>query len=268
MIENMSEYFSGIKLIGDDYSSTKLSEWYEDEKEGYANLGSKKRDSYQYPYHELNNLVSYRHIEDLHFKKVLGIGSAYGDEFIPISHRIDDITILDPSEHFSVVNNIFNTPCKYVKPSTCGDMPFESNTFDLIVAFGVFHHIPNVTHVISECRRVLKQGGIMLIREPIVSMGDWRRPRCGLTKNERGIPFDLFIDIAESEFNIRESTLCNFAPLSMLLSKIGVTPYAYKSLTKIDLMLSKLFSWNINYHATKLIDKFRPVSLALVLKKS
>ena len=52
----------------------------------------------------------------------------------------------------------------------------------------MLHHIANVSTVVREIGRALKPGGLFVFREPIHSMGDWRGPRHGLTRNERGIP--------------------------------------------------------------------------------
>jgi ubiquinone/menaquinone biosynthesis C-methylase UbiE len=40
------------------------------------------------------------------------------------------------------------------------DLPFESNTFDLVVSSGVLHHTPDFKRAITECFRVLRPGGI------------------------------------------------------------------------------------------------------------
>ena len=255
-------------LRGDDFSIDEIEQWFEDEKEGYANLGAKNKESYTYKYHKLNEITSYRYLPNKVYNKVLGIGSAYGDELLPIISKIKTITILDPSDSFNIITEIKNVPCQYVKPKLNGDLPFEDNEFDLITVFGVFHHIPNISHVFKEANRVLSKGGVMCIREPIVSMGDWTKPRRGLTKNERGIPYKLFKDIAlKSGFKIKEETLCDFPPLTKFFSKVGITVFNNKVATYVDLFFSKLFSWNINYHPKTIKDKFRPASLSLVLEK-
>ena len=83
--------------------------------------------------------------------------------------------------------------------------------FALVTCFGVLHHIPNVSFVMSELGRVLEPGGVMLLREPVISMGDWRKPRRGLTKRERGIPLHLLQRIAvESGFEVIKQSLCMF----------------------------------------------------------
>jgi SAM-dependent methyltransferase len=169
---------------------------------------------------------------------------------------------------FSSSEKICNTPCQYVKPCVDGHMPFDDNQFGLIVSLGVLHHIPNVSHVMTECNRVLSKDGIMLIREPIVSMGDWSKPRKGLTRNERGIPYDIFKTIiAKTGFNIKHSSFCSFAPLLKISNKFGIVVYNNRTLTKLDVILSNMFRWNIKYHPTKLIHKFMPASAYFILEK-
>jgi len=116
MIEKFSAYLSGEKLYGDDFTIEEIQEWFADEEEGYANLGAKEESRYHYLYDQLNNQHAFRFIRGKHFDEALGIGSAYGHEFRPFAHNINQVTILDPSDAFSDVNEILGTPCKYIKP--------------------------------------------------------------------------------------------------------------------------------------------------------
>lgn len=43
------------------------------------------------------------------------------------------------------------------------NLPFADNSIDCVYSFGVLHHIPEIEHVISEIRRVLKPGGQVMI---------------------------------------------------------------------------------------------------------
>lgn len=187
---DFQRYFRGEALIGDDYDEASIAAWYADEAEGYASLGPTNRNSYVYCYHALNQSLGFSNFRKERFEKVLGIGSAYGDEFLPIVERVRHITILDPSDKF-FVTEVGGVPVDCVKPEVTGTMSFGDNSFDLVTCLGVLHHIPNVTYVMSEAARVLQPGGNILIREPVVNMGDWRKPRHGLTQRERGIPMSL-----------------------------------------------------------------------------
>ncbi len=143
-------------------------------------------------------------------------------------------------------------------------------SFDLVVCFGVLHHIPNVSHVIKEISRVLKPGGRFLLREPIVTMGDWRTKRTGLTKNERGIPLHIIRRyLLESGFVIESEAVVDFSPLKIIFSKI-IRRDVFNSyiLVRIDSIVSKMMRWNTRYHAFSFWHKFRPTSAFFVSMKS
>jgi SAM-dependent methyltransferase len=268
MNADMSVYFSGKRLYGDDFGQEQIEAWFRDEEEGYANLGAKEQSHYRYVYHELNRRHGFRHLPGSRMARALGIGSAYGEEFAPVARCIDEITILDPSDAFSSVTQIHGSPCRYVKPAASGDMPFPDLTFDLITSLGVLHHIPNVSHVMRECARCLREGGFMLIREPIVSMGDWTKPRPGLTRHERGIPIDIFADIIKrSGLKVVSEAPCMFPVVPRLAGKFGTTAYSDKNLTLLDAILSRMFCWNRKYHRVRLFEKFGPASIYYVLTK-
>ena len=76
-----------------------------------------------------------------------------------------------------------------------GVIRYGGGYFDLIVCFGALHHIPNVSRIIGEFYRCSEKGGYVLMREPIISMGDWTKKRKGLTRRERGIPLKILRDI-------------------------------------------------------------------------
>ncbi len=266
--ENIQAYLAGNKLYGDDFDAARIARWFADEAEGYANLAAPAPDVYQYYYHALNQRYGYRFIQNQSFKHVLGMGSAYGDELLPIKEQIERITIVDPSDTFSLTDKFSDVPFNYVKPSIEGDMQFSDNTFDLITCFGVLHHIPNVSHVINECYRCLEPGGAMLLREPIVSMGDWRQPRTGLTKHERGIPPKLLHSmIKDAGFSVQNRQLCMFAPIALLSAKAGISPYNNAVVTTLDAWASKTMSWNQRYHRTSFFSKLAPSSAFYVLQK-
>lgn len=170
-MEDFSNYVSGDKLYGDDFGLSELKRWYAEEAEGYYGLVNSRPANYRnnYLYHSLNIRQGFSKLdENRQYSHALGFGSAYGDEFIPILGSIAELTILDPSENFKTDCSINKIPCHYVKPLPSGNMPFEEYQFDLISCLGVLHHIPNVTHVLQECYRCLTEGGVMLLREPIV----------------------------------------------------------------------------------------------------
>ncbi|NLE90347.1 MAG: class I SAM-dependent methyltransferase, partial [Dehalococcoidales bacterium] len=46
-------------------------------------------------------------------------------------------------------------------------LPFEERSFDVVIAFGVLHHIPDWYKAASEIGRVLKVGGVFITAELI-----------------------------------------------------------------------------------------------------
>jgi SAM-dependent methyltransferase len=268
MVDEFKCYLSGDKLYGDDFNQEEINEWLADEAEGYADLGARDKYLYSYGYHQLNQFHAFRFLSERCFDKALGIGSAYGDEFKPIARSIRRIIILDPSDAFTGVNEILGVPCAFQKPNPNGDLEFESEYFDLITSLGVMHHIPNVSHALNECYRCLSKKGIMLLREPITSMGDWRRPRTGLTKRERGIPLRLLDQIiGNAGFTVIRRSLYNFPLLQKVASKFGIASYNSSMLTMADAFVSQAFPWKLKYHRTALFDRLGPAAVYYVLTK-
>jgi SAM-dependent methyltransferase len=262
-----TRYLRGEALYGDTLVGPDLERWFTEEAEGYANLGAKDRSTYVYAYHALNWYHGFRHLPRRRFRTVLGFGGAYGDELGPVAHQADRIVIVDPSDAFAHTD-LRGVPLTYVKPVPSGTLPFPSETFDLITCTDVLHHIPNVSYVLRELARVLAPGGYFLLREPIHSMGDWRRPRAGLTKNERGIPIRLLrAMIAEAGLAIEREAPCVSRLVQVYVLRLGIQPYNSQLVTRIDAWYSRLFGFRRPYHATRWFHRLCPIGAAYVLRK-
>jgi hypothetical protein len=108
----------------------------------------------------------------------------------------------------------------------------------------------------------------MLIRDPIISMGDWSKPRRGLTKRERGIPLGIFEDIiGNAGFTIKRRTLCIFPAIPKLMDKLGIDAYNSWVLTFLDAILCMALRRNTTYHRTTIWQKFGPGYVYYVLAK-
>jgi SAM-dependent methyltransferase len=265
------KYKSGEVLYGDDFNISQIQKWYDEETEAYADLGSKDAGEYTYGYHALNTLHGFSYLKGKKFENILGIGAAWGHEFFPILDQLKNIYIVEPSDNLRS-DKIGDIVPQYVKPTVSGKLEFEDNFFDLITCFGTLHHTPNVSYIISELHRVTKPGGYILLREPIISMGDWEKPRKGLTKNERGIPLQIFRKIfSDLKLEvINEASCFCMTPLFQRtwkkFSKQAI--FSHKSYVWFDKWLSKLFAGNLHYHATKKLERIAPQSVFYVLKKS
>jgi SAM-dependent methyltransferase len=266
-IDDFNVYLHGAKLYGDDFSQEQIDAWFHDEKDGYFELTQSDDEKNSYGYHALNLRHGFSHLPIKKYGHVLGIGSAYGRELGPIFGCTDKISILEPSDGF-VSTEIEGVPLNYVKPVANGHMPFESESVDLITCFGVLHHIPNVSTVIREFHRVLKPGGYALVREPIISMGDWRLPRRGLTKHERGIPLPLLSQFIQKAglVTLKESK-CVFSLTSRLKPFITGSVYNNHLIVALDALICSLPVWPTTYHASNVLQKFRAMSVFYVLSK-
>lgn len=265
---DMEIFFSGTQLYGNDFSQDRIDAWFADEADGYYNLTqSSDTAKYVYGYHALNKTHGFSALPKRQFGHVLGVGSAYGDELEPLFACSDRISILEPSDGFksTVLNGV---PVNYFKPVASGDIPFDSNSLDLITCLGVLHHIPNVSKVVNEFYRVLRPGGYALVREPIISMGDWRKPRAGLTRRERGIPLQLIREFVElAGFKVVRERKCMFSLTSRLRYLTAGPVYNNGAIVALDAVLSALPIWPRIYHARNALQKLRPTSAYFVLEK-
>lgn len=262
---------SGAKLYGDDFTSRQIAIWFEEESEGYADLGNKDISDYSYQYHELNRIHGFRHLKRVkQFDRVLGFGAAWGHEFLPLIEKIGHLTIAEPSEKLRS-EQIGTLKPTYVKPEIEGKLEFEDNLFDLVTCFGTLHHIPNVTFVLSELIRVLKPNGYLLLREPIISLGNWNRPRPGLTKNERGIPishFDSLFRDQNMEVIARNHCFTMTYQFQKVFKRILKKPlYTYGWYIRADRLLSSLLKHNVRYHAIKKRHRIAPSNIFFVIRK-
>ena len=265
--DNVDPYLSGSALYGDDFDAAAIERWFSEESEGYASLGAADRTNYRYVYHALNKFHGYSHLPEKPFRHVLGLGSAWGEELLPLVGRAGRATIIDPSLSFADAR-IDGIPVEYRRPNVNGQIALEDETVDLAVSFGVLHHIPNVSTVIREMQRVLKPAGHVLLREPTHSMGDWRQPRRGLTKNERGIPLEVFRSILrDSGLTVLRETRCMFSLTPRLERLIGRPVWTVPWVVKADAWLCRFPWWSGRYHAESVWQKLRPIGVAYVLEK-
>lgn len=273
--EEWNDYFSGNRLYGDDFTDDEIAGWFQDESEAYAELVKNiyHHEKEGYSWHGLNRYYGYPHVDLQKIRRILGFGSATGAEFIPLfskmnKSQISEVIILEPSESF-VHQSICDVPIRYVKPNMNGILDFPDDSFDLITCFGVLHHIPNVSDVMKELSRCLAPGGRLLIREPAISMGDWRQPRAGLTTHERGIPIKIFREIIkDTNLKIVSENLCACPLTEKFLHpffKNGV--YNSSRAAFFDYVLCRFLKFNMRYHAVSPLQKIRPTCVYYVLTK-
>lgn len=256
---------SGKKIYGDDFGPEQIAEWFQREEQAYFHLAT-DGGKYEYTYHALNVRNGFRWLPKGKIGRVLGMGSAYGHELVPVLDRIERITILDPGAFDSTELN--GVPIDRSVPNVDGGIAMPDQSFDLITCFGVLHHIPNVSRVVREMYRCLRPGGFALIREPIISMGDWRNPRPGLTPCERGLPLPIFqIVLKDAGFKVIREQKCVFSALSMLERKTKRRFLNSPAWVALDSMVCSLPIWSKVYHARSAFQKIRPLAVYYVLQR-
>ncbi len=268
--KNIEKYLNGELLYGDDFNIEEIKKWYDDEKEASEELRD-ERDlkGYKKKNKDYKNIFyGFRFVKSKNLERVVSLGGAYGDELKPVLDFSKEIFIIEPSSALverQSNQNIF----KYLLANVDGKIDLSDNSVDFVMSIKTLHHIPNVSFVVGELFRILKPGGYAIISEPITSMGDWRKPRQGLTKRERGIPVQIFDRILEETgFKIVKRDFCVFSPLSLIFArKLKLTPYNNSFFVYIDYILSKIFKFNIKYCRRNVLDKISPSEVFYVCKK-
>jgi SAM-dependent methyltransferase len=262
-------YLSGKHLWGDDFSFDELEAWYADEAQAYHDMTYQDGVQTNYECFALNEFHGLRRLPSRLFNSALGLGSASGIEFQPLSSRIKHLTVVDPAPPEPPDLTQLPPAVEYRSPRVDGTLPFSDQSFDLAFSLGALHHIPNVSHVISEIGRVMCPGGWFLVREPIVSMGDWRETRPDhLTPRERGIPL-LYLERALhlANFETVQRRWCMF-PLTSAIARVARRePFNSAAMVRIDAALARLSSRNYRYHASTSFQKIRPTSAFLVARR-
>lgn len=95
-------------------------------------------------------------------QRVLDLGCGAGAVVASLRRRGVDAVGVDYAQAMVDVALAEYRLCEHVRRSDATDLPFETNSFDVVIANGVFHHLAvqeELVPALSEVRRVLKPGG-------------------------------------------------------------------------------------------------------------
>ncbi len=267
---------SGASLAGDDLTEEGLKRWFAEEREAFYhdNAGNSEVDPWYAYMRYLNERLGFSRLKLAPSRGrsvlVLGPGSGIEIDHFATSHPDWELCFYEASDNFKSELKARYPHSSIVDAIPAGNVSLESGTQDLVCAFSVLHHVPNVSRVMGEIHRVLKPGGILLIREPCSSMGDWRLPRSA-TPNERGIGRNFLLNKALTigfEVTMRPRPVL-FAPLNTFLKKLRADSLLPASmLFWIDRLASRAISWNDWYWRDRWYKKLGPSAYFYVFRKS
>ena len=272
--ERIEAELSGRLLYGESLTRDELQTWYEQLNSGFFDRApdrdhlADEADQHAYAYGAMNHFHAIGTLLRRRFTCCVALGCAAGDDVAPLAPVVDRFLAIEPLEKWWRPE-IGGKPARYVMPSIFGHIDLDTGAADLATSFGVLHLIPNVSQVVGEIARVLSPGGLFVVREPISWMGDWRKPRPGLTANERGLPLHWFEEmIRQKGFRVVRRRLCMFRPLAIVAEKFGISrPYATMPITVIDWILSESLHWNVHYRRDGFVRKNAPASALWLLEK-
>ncbi len=124
-----------------------------------------------------------------------------------------------------------------LKVADAENLPFPSNTFDVIISAHTLEHIENDINVIKECSRVLKSGGELIIFVP--------GRKSGIATKEEFAKFGHFRYYNKSRFQALERTISHDLKITKII-------YPHKIHNLIWNRLKNVFRWS-NYPIKKWI---------------
>jgi len=101
--------------------------------------------------------------------RVLDAGSCFGTSFFYLKNYKELVLFdLSPELISNCRNRIKSSKVRFVVGDITKGTGFPSNYFDVVICNGLLHHCDAVL-ALKEIKRVLKKGGFVLLKEPLVS---------------------------------------------------------------------------------------------------
>ncbi len=258
----------GHELYGEEFSLGQVALWFAEDASGYSRQSGPALEPRNYGYREQNRQTLLRHVPaNRRLRHVLGFGSGYGTELVPLADRIEQLTIVEAGHGYGV-DPALSMPVEVLQAQATGDIALDDAAVELVTCFGVLMYVPNVSHVLREFARVLVPGGFVLLREPITSLGLGEGKRgSGLTTHARGVPLDyLHRRLTTSGFVVEHETLTSFVGITKLWGH-GIAPYNSRFLTGLDVLLCQAMARRVRYRASDWWEKLRPGGVSIVARR-
>ena len=92
--------------------------------------------------------------------KVLDVGCGSGRWTKVLSEKVGIIDAVDPSDAIYAADTLLkDSPNVRLTKAASENLPFEDNTYELVISIGVLHHIPDTLKAMKDCVSKVKPGG-------------------------------------------------------------------------------------------------------------
>ena len=102
----------------------------------------------------------------------IGCGSGYGAVLLASLHPRSYVGVDLTPEQIALAQNAVLDGVQFIVSDATNLSQFPTGSKDMVVIFGVLHHIPSWRKVIGECARVLRPDGRIFLEEPDNSLID------------------------------------------------------------------------------------------------
>ncbi len=115
---------------------------------------------------------------------------SYHGRFQDFTRKFDNLAVLEINEASGLTKQLASMSNRRLAEYPEIDMqrmPYPDASFDLVVHSDTLEHIQNPVRALSECKRVLRPGGVLAYTIPVI-VGRMTRSREGLAKSYHGFP--------------------------------------------------------------------------------
>ena len=191
---------------------------------------------------DANRGIVKKRFPKLYGEKVLDLGCGYG-RYTDYFRRVGGRPVgIDGAETMIEIARKKYPDCPFYTADITRPLPFDDDTFDIVFCNMVLMDIDPVESVFSECRRVLKHGGVFFfsIVHPAFFNGDWQTDENGY---QTGKLIASYLTPCVSENRFWGETAHYHRPLSFYLNvaadagfllKSTEEPRTYDGVTKND----------------------------------